>query len=138
MPDRSNPFKDIEDLFDRMTQGFGEVDTGLHDIAVDVTESDDELTVAADLPGYDREDISITLSDRRLTITAERERTEESSDERYHRRERSHREVRRTVYLPEEVDENNTSASYDNGVLLIHLPKLQAAESEDGFSIDIN
>ncbi|MFB6097227.1 MAG: archaeal heat shock protein Hsp14 [Haloferacaceae archaeon] len=130
--DRSrSPFRDIERMFERMNEQFEE-SSGM---AVDVAENDEEVTVTADLPGYDRDQIDVTVDDRRLTIRAERER-ETETDEEYHRRERSFRRQTRTITLPAEVDERAASATYRNGVLEITLPK-EGEPEEEGHSVDI-
>ena len=136
MPKRSNPFKDIEELFDRMGRGLDTGDLGVHDVAVDVSETDEEVVVTADLPGYEKSDIDVTVDDDRLTITAEREETRAEDDAYYHRRERTRSEVQRRLYLPAEVDETEASASYHNGVLTVVLPKREATEDE-GYDIDV-
>ncbi|MFC4358101.1 Hsp20/alpha crystallin family protein [Halobium salinum] len=141
MPDRKNPFEDLDDLFDRLTRGLEDAGMagGATDVAVDVSETAEDVVVAADLPGYDREDVNVTVANRRLTVEAERERSSESGDERYHRRERSHRRVRRTVTLPTDVEEESASATYENGVLTVTLPK-EVPDDEDasGHRIDIS
>lgn len=140
MVNRRNPFEDIERMFDRMSEQFedvGEVtemETGR--ISVDVAEDGEEVTVTADLPGFDKDDIDISVRDGRLTIRAQRdEETEESQEETYHRRERIHREVSRTLRLPADVEEENASATYQNGVLTVTLPK--AKTDPEGHSIDV-
>lgn len=136
MPNRSNPFKDLEELFDRMGRGFEPRGLGTHEISVDVAETDDGIVVTADLPGYENSDIDVTVDDDRLTITAERDETIEETDAHYHRRERTHREVRRALYLPTDVDETEASATYNNGVLTVVLPKREAT-ADEGFDIDV-
>jgi HSP20 family protein len=132
---RRNPFDELEDLFDRMGRQFDEAGS-LRDVAVDVAETDEEFTVTADLPGYDRENIDLTLETRQLRIAAERERTAEETGEddedggRFVRRERSHEAVSRTVTLPDDVVAEEVSATYRNGVLTVHLPK--ATPDDDG------
>lgn len=130
-------------MFDRMSEQFedigpgGEMEAGR--ISVDVAEDDEEVTVTADLPGFDKDDIDISVRDGRLTIRAQREQeTEEESEseeETYHRRERIHREVSRTLRLPADVVKQEASASYQNGVLTVTLPKAEA--EEEGHSIDV-
>lgn len=137
MSDRYNPFEDIDELVDRMTRGLDEVGGGRQDISVDVSETDEEVIVAADLPGYARENITLTVADRRLSIEAERDRSESATDGRYHRRERSQQRVRRTVYLPAEIEEETASATYENGVLTVTLPK-RGVDEDEGHSIDIS
>jgi HSP20 family protein len=83
-----------------------------------------------DLPGYDREGIDVRLSDRTLTVEAERSTDVEGSDERYVRRERTRESVSRTVHLPEAVEAGGTSATYEAGVLTVRLPKRGADGGE--------
>lgn len=136
MTDRPNPFKDIEELFDRMSRGFEPGAFGMQEIDVDVSETDTEVVVTADLPGYEKEEISITLNDNRLTLAAERTESNTEDNARYHRRERTHRQVRRTVSLPADVDEGQTSATHQNGVLTVTLQKRQT--DDEGYTIDVN
>ncbi len=139
MTRRRNPFDEIERMFDRMSDqfedvgGVEEIDAGT--ISVDVAENDDEVTVTADLPGYDRDDIELAVRDGRLTIRAEREEETEEEDETYHRRERTHREVTRTLRLPADVEEEDAGATYQNGVLTVTLPK--AESGPEGTRIDV-
>lgn len=129
MPGYQTPFGELEDVFARMSEKLEETSK----VSVDVAEDDDEITVTADLPGYDREDIDVNVEDNRLTITAERER-EEEEDEEYHRRERSFRRHTRTIRLPARIDVDAASATYENGVLEVTLPKI---EEQPGHSVEI-
>ena len=139
MSRRNNPFEEIEELFDRMSRGgmggMGGMG-GAHDVSVDVSETDSEVVVTADLPGYDKDDIEVGVKDRRLTVEAERNEETEDEGEQYLRQERTHRRVSRSVSLPEAVDEEAASATYHNGVLTVTLPKLNA-DADDSHSIDI-
>lgn len=129
-PFRGNPFEDIEDLFERITRGFDQMNhdlesspmgTGIH---VDVLDDDEEIVVVADLPGYDTDDIDLTVDGRELRLHAERSAETESEESgRYHRRERRHEQVSRVVTLPAEVEEDAANATYRNGVLTVRMPK---------------
>lgn len=141
---RRDPFEEIEELFDRLSSGFGgvgeELGTGFTTgIDVDVADDGDEVVVHADLPGYDKEDIDVTVQEDSLRIVAEHEeeREEEAEERSYYRRERSRRRLSRTVRLPTAVEEDRASASYTNGVLTVRLPKA-APEDGEGHSIDIS
>ena len=107
-----------------------------HGISVDVADHGGEFVVTADLPGYDKEDIDLSVSERMLTIGAARDYEGEEGDESYLRRERGHASVRRSVRLPESVDEHGAGASYHNGVLTITLPKIDV--DDDARRIDID
>lgn len=140
MPTPSNPFEDVERLFERMSRSFEE--SGLDAVSVreppvDVVDGDGEVVVAVDLPGYDKEDVTVSVTERDLTVEAERERETETAEERYVRRERTHSRVSRTVRLPADVDETAATAAYDNGVLTVRLPK-RVDEGDDSHSIDID
>ena len=143
MPNRRDPFEEIEELFEQLNSGFAEMSQefdaggaggGIH---VDVADADDEIVVVADVPGFDPEEIDVSVSDRQLRISAERSTETESEDEepQYYRRERSQRAVSRTVSLPTDVDEHEAAASYENGVLTVELPK---SGGDDGIDIEVN
>jgi HSP20 family protein len=91
--------------------------------AVDVWETDDELVYAFDLPGIPEDKISVELEDNALTVSGERERSEEVSGERFYRFERLHGSFARTIALPEGTDESSINAEYKDGVLEIHVKK---------------
>lgn len=141
MTSRSNPFDDIERMFDRLSDQFADFDPvelgSMGAIAVDVRDEDDAIVVVADLPGYETDDIEVTLNDERtLHLYAERaSETEETEDGVYVRRERTKESIERTISLPDAVEDGETSATYDNGVLTVTLPKQTA--DEDSRSIPV-
>jgi HSP20 family protein len=95
--------------------------------ALDVWETDSDVVYAFDLPGIPESDISIEVKDDTLTVSAERGRTEESSDNGFYRFERRYGTFARAVGLPQGVDQEQISARYDNGVLEIRVPKPEQA-----------
>jgi len=164
---RRDPFTEIEDLLERMGREFEELGgtldgsgpgvpgfPGARDVAVDVIEDDETITVLADLPGFDADEIDVELHDEALSIAATREESRDAEatvgegddsegdaasdgDVRYHRRERRRRAVSRRIPLPEPVERDGTTASYDDGVLAVTLPKRSSPDSA-GHSIDVN
>ena len=90
---------------------------------LDAWETEDALVYAFDLPGVPQDKISVEVEDGTLTVTAERARTQEVSEERYHRFERRFGSFARTVGLPQGITEDAIQASYNDGVLEIHVPK---------------
>ncbi|SHG44242.1 HSP20 family protein [Halobaculum gomorrense] len=141
------PFDDMNRMFDRMSRNFGRMDWGDLDgmrrsgIDVDVAEYDDEIAVMADLPGFDKGDIDLTVRDGVLSICAEREISSDAGDEAgaYLRRERRAESMSRTITLPAEVSEDDASATYANGVLTVTLPKVHADdEADEAHRIDVN
>jgi HSP20 family protein len=95
---------------------------------LDVWETEDELVYAFDLPGIAEEKISIEFEDGSLTISAERERTQEVSQDRFYRFERRYGSFTRTIGLPQGVAESDIRADYTNGVLEVHVAKPKAPE----------
>lgn len=143
MARRTNPFDDIEELFDRLSQqfenqSFGQQSFGMAGagrINVDLADRDDEFVVTADVPGFTKEDISVRVSENTLSIDAEREQTTEEEEETYLRSERRRESMSRSLRLPEPVEEDAVSATYSNGVLTITLPKYDTGSG--GRSIEI-
>ncbi|MFW6321278.1 MAG: Hsp20/alpha crystallin family protein [Halohasta sp.] len=139
------PFDDIDQFFGRFGRGFDSMwSTEAGSMAVDVASDDGAFVLTADLPGFDREDIELTVDDRAVTISAEhRHEIDESNDAdadadgTYLHRERRTASIQRRLTLPESVDEDAASASYHNGVLTVTLPKESAVAIEDGRRIDI-
>jgi HSP20 family protein len=97
--------------------------------AVDVWETENDIVYAFDLPGIPEDKISVELEDGSLTVTGERERTNEQSDDRFYRFERRHGTFTRTIGLPQGVSEDSIHADYKDGVLEIHVAKPEQAKS---------
>ena len=91
--------------------------------ALDVWETPTEVVYGFDLPGIREEQISIEVKDETLTISADREKTEETSENGFYRFERRYGTFARAVGLPQGVDQDNISARYENGVLEVRVPK---------------
>ena len=91
--------------------------------AMDLVETDEHFVLRADLPGMSEEDISIEVEDRALTVSGERKAEHEVRQEGFHRVERSFGRFSRSLTLPEGVDAEAVSASFDRGVLEVRVPK---------------
>ncbi|HEX7240628.1 MAG TPA: Hsp20/alpha crystallin family protein [Longimicrobiaceae bacterium] len=98
---------------------------------VDVSESDGELTVVAELPGMRREDVHIDLTDNLLTIRGEKKEEKERNEKEMHVFERSYGSFRRSFMLPTPVDEAGVKAEFKNGVLRVTLPKVERATGRE-------
>lgn len=90
---------------------------------MDVSETEKEINISAELPGMNVEDIDISMTGNSLTIKGEKKSEKEEKGERYYRSERSYGSFRRSIPLPEEVEEEEIEATYKNGVLKVKLPK---------------
>jgi HSP20 family protein len=95
---------------------------------IDVREHEDEVIVVADLPGVEKETVSVNLiNPRALEISCERNKETEEKMEGYYVRERVSGSMRRIVALPTDVMENNSKASFRNGVLEVTLIKTKGS-----------
>ena len=99
--------------------------------AVDVFEEKDDIVVKAEVPGIDKDNISVTLSDSTLTIKGEKKKEDEVKEENYYRSERSYGAFVRTVALPKEVHADKVKASFKNGVLEVRMPKTEEAKTKE-------
>ena len=95
--------------------------------ALDLYETGDHLTAIVELPGMRKEDIDISLHDGTLTISGERKH-ENSNGETAQRTERYVGTFRRSIALPNRVDANKVSATYQDGILRVTLPKAEEAK----------
>ena len=91
--------------------------------AMDLVETGDHFVLRADLPGMTEDDIAIEVEDRTLTISGERKAEHEVRQEGFHRVERSFGHFSRSLSLPEGVDPDAVTASFDKGVLEVRVPK---------------
>jgi HSP20 family protein len=95
--------------------------------SVDVSETDEEIRIVAELPGVDRNDIDVTLVGNRLTIKGEKrseaEEKDETSGRRYHRVERSFGSFQRTMAVPFEIDPSAVAAEFKDGILTVTVAK---------------
>jgi HSP20 family protein len=91
-------------------------------------EKDDKFVVRAELPGMKREEIDVSVVGNTLTISGERKAETEVKDEDYYRCELCYGKFSRSIGLPSAVDPTKVEAEYENGILEITLPKVEAAK----------
>lgn len=91
--------------------------------ALDVWETPTDVVYAFDLPGIPEEKINLEVKDETLTISAEREKVDETSESGFYRFERRYGTFARAVGLPQGVDQDTISARYHDGVLEVRVPK---------------
>jgi len=90
---------------------------------VDISESEGEYLIKAELPEVKKEDVKVTVENGVLTLQGERRQEKEEKGKKFHRVERSYGSFIRSFTLPESVDESMVKAEYKDGVLNLHLPK---------------
>jgi HSP20 family protein len=89
----------------------------------DVKETEEAIVVTMDLPGVEKQDVDISISDDELRVVAEKRAETEVSEKDYHKRERTYKRFERMVKLPVSVKTEEAKARLENGVLEITLPK---------------
>ena len=102
---------------------------------VDISETEHEIMIKAELPGIDQKDIDVSLSGDVLTIKGEKKEEKEEKRENVHRIERSYGSFSRSFTLPCEVKSDAVEAKFKDGVLSLKLPKSETAKKK---SIAIN
>lgn len=92
---------------------------------VDISENENEFVLHAELPGMNREDIKVSLEDGVLTVFGERKQEEAQEGKKYFHRERTYGSFKRAFRLGTDVQADNISASYKDGILTVNLPKAE-------------
>jgi HSP20 family protein len=143
-----DPFRDMEDLLERYgrnrrrlpSDGGKSENMAVADWhpLVDISETDEEYRVHAELPGVDKEDIKVSVDDGVLTVQGSREikKEEEDKERKFHRIERSYGSFSRSFSLPDNADLENISADCKDGVLDVGIPKLQEPKKR-GIEVDV-
>jgi len=133
------PFRDVDDVFDRFLaetmrrwprQGSEGRAAQEWAPAADVSETDSEYLIKADLPEVRKEAVSITVQDGVLTLSGERRQEKREETERLHRIERAYGSFARRFALPENADEQGIRAESRDGVILIHIPKQKVVQPQ--------
>jgi len=98
--------------------------------AINIAESKDEFVVTAELPGMKADNVSIDFTDGMLTIRGEKidEKTEKEDDRTYYMWERRFGTFQRTLPFPGGIDDKKIGAEFKDGVLTVHLPKMEEAK----------
>lgn len=96
--------------------------------AIDMYDKKDEIVVKAEVPGLSKEDINLELAEGTLTLSGELKREEEVKEADYYCCERAYGKFSRTIELPTKVQTDKAEASFKDGILEIHLPKVEEAK----------
>ena len=105
---------------------------------VDICESDGTYLFKADLPGMQKEDVSVSIAEDMLTIQGERKRENEETRPHFHRVERSYGSFSRSFSLPEDADLKTVHAHCENGELTVSIAKKAGAEASKPLSIPVD
>ena len=141
MVEQWDDFRRFEEMMNRMFENFwgrtssrrllpsGEdravVAAGYREPFIDVIENDKEIIATAEMPGLEKQDIKINVTEDMLEISAETKHEEKKEEKGYIYRERRSGSYYRSISLPSPVDPDSSKASYENGVLEIKMPKTE-------------
>ncbi|MCF8379170.1 MAG: Hsp20/alpha crystallin family protein [Bacteroidales bacterium] len=106
--------------------------------AVNIKENENAYTIEVAAPGLNKEDITIKTEKDVLTISSENEKSNESNDEHFTRKEFSFKSFSRSFSIPESVDQEKINAKHKNGVLFVELPKMEEAKVKESRMIKIS
>ena len=127
-----------EDVFDRFFDDFFSpfevMNSRFNSFKVDVSENDNEYLIEADLPGFNKEDLSLTYENNYLTISAKKQDAKEVKNDQFIRRERQFGELRRTFYI-ENINLDDVDAKFENGLLEVTLKKTEKPKNQKQIEI---
>ena len=138
---RWDPLRELAEMSERLNrvvsrQGNGPMDGNGQEVmttadwipTVDISETEAEYAIQAELPGVKKEDVKVTLENDVLTIRGERRQQQTETGRKHHRIERSYGRFVRSFTLPDTVEGGNVRAEYAEGILNLHLPKSEKAK----------
>ena len=136
---RWDPFRELEEVSDRLNRMFARpaarTSNGKETMivadwtpSVDISETEGEYQIKAEIPDVKKEDVKVTVEDGVLTIQGERKHEKEEKGKKFHRIERSYGSFVRTFSLPDVIEEEKVKAEFKDGVLNLHLPKSEKAK----------
>ncbi len=136
------PMREIEDLFDRYTKAMGWHSGRGHELItsgdwsprVDISETDSEFVIKAEIPEVGKDDVKVSVDNGVLSIKGERKQEKEEKGKKFHRVERYYGSFQRSFSLPDNIDAAGVKAVFKDGMLNVTMPKTAAAKPK---SIDI-
>jgi len=125
------------DLMDWGTSNFSSTNTSLP--AVNVKETDDDYIIEVAAPGMSKKDFNVNFQNNVLTISSEKKNEKEEKEDSYTRKEFSYQSFQRSFTVPgNDVDSDKITASYENGILNIKLPKREEVKPKPAREIKIS
>jgi HSP20 family protein len=144
---RWQPFEEMERTMSRMLTGSawrlprlfeGENGDFEWQPSSNITETEKEYLVRAELPGVKKEDVKITIDNGTITLSGERKMEKETKGEKVHRMESFHGTFSRSFSLPPDVDEKQIKAESKDGVLTVRLPKTAATPAAKPIEVKVS
>jgi len=132
-------FRDMETAFNHFFDGFDQMYEMFprymrqfpRDICCDLADKGDRYVLTADLPGIETDDVKVNVSGRQVEITAEHTDTREEKSKDFIKNERSFVKYQRVLTVPEKISESDITASVNNGILTVELPKRSTSPKKE-------
>lgn len=126
--------REMDKLFDSAFRGFGLSPLGSDIFSpltasgelkpqVDIGATDNEYSITVEVPGVDQQDVKVEVSNNTMTIRGEKKHEKEEKDKNYYRVERSYGSFQRVLSLPEDANQEDVKATFNNGILTIRMPR---------------
>jgi HSP20 family protein len=136
-----DPFSDMDAMFNRMLSGnfarWPRVSPGSQEgrkiewsPSTDISETDKEYVIRAELPAVKKEDVQVTFEEGIITIKGERRQQKEDKDEKYHRVESFYGSFERAFSLPDNVNSDAIRCESKDGILTVHIPKTEIVKQK--------
>jgi len=138
---RWDPFSDMDSMFNRLLSGHLARSPRLAlgsengrkvewSPSADISETDREYVIRAELPAVKKEDVQVTFEDGLISIKGERKQQKEDKNEKYHRVESFYGTFERTFSLPDNVDSDAIRCESKDGILTVHIPKTESVKQK--------
>src|SRR5688572_33492779 len=134
---RWDPFRELEDMSERLNRVFSRPtlrNTGKENLTVadwmptvDISETESEYLIKAELPEVRKEDVKVTVENGVLTLSGERKFEKEEKNRKYHRIERAYGIFTRCFSLPDDAEDGKVTAEFKDGLLTVRLAKSEKA-----------
>ena len=142
---REEPWQEMErawsEYLDYMEKAYRDLPSGMGkftmDITCDLADKGDKFVLTADLPGMEKDEVSVNITDSQIEITAEHKESKEEKRKDYIRQERSQVRYERTLLVPEEIVGSKVTAKMTNGVLMVELPKKTPTKVEEPLTVKV-
>lgn len=123
------PFRELDSMERQLRRFFGEFGLAPAFIpAADIYETGDEFVIELEVPGYAEKELDVETFDHTLVVKGERKEAKETEEKTFRLRERLEKEFERRFILPAEADTTHLKATFHDGVLEVHAPKLEVSK----------
>jgi len=128
-----NPFRELDNFGKEMGNWFERPPFRFLSAStpkVDVYETDKDLIMKAEIPGVSKEDLNVYVDESTIRLSGQTKRNDEFKDDQIYRSERYYGSFSRTIPLPSEIDAEQVTAEYKDGILTIKAPKVEPSKTK--------